>query len=554
MEGDDRRRSFSQVVIGFSEEQSEALRDQDESFYGYSSDSSESDDSSDSSDTAERSPLAGGYVGSDAEENLDDSFLSASEASALGAPAAAAKKTKHAPSVESSLADVEERRTRGCDCRAGNCFLNVSAEDLKTARNLTEELDKASRLIVISGKLDTLANRGETLQHASAARRAATSRARVSYRYKVNQTKVCIAVFLFAYSLSRHELHTVQSHLHAGIVVPVPYGNVGVKPWHAVTAEEVTKVRDFILNYAYINGLPQPSAPRGHNVAAPTYLPSVSTKKLIHALYMKAGGTVSYQTFDKLWLSDCPDVIIMKPKEDVCGECSNLQSIIVRAKADEARQTSVDALRTHMEHANKARDHYRDVIQKAKDAIKLAAEHNNPVPNFEHYTFDFAQQATIPHHARKVGALYFKVRRRIQLFGIAVEATPSQHNYMFDEHQAIGIDGSKSHGPSSVLSMLHFHLEQYSIAKTICLHADNCCGQNKNKTVIAYLAWRVIVGLNEEIELSFMRVGHTRCFVDGGFGLLKQRYRKSDIDTVQQLADATDQSAAFNKAVLFTWL
>ena len=42
----------------------------------------------------ERSPLSGGYVGSDAEENLDDSFLSpvaASEASVLGAPAAAAK-------------------------------------------------------------------------------------------------------------------------------------------------------------------------------------------------------------------------------------------------------------------------------------------------------------------------------------------------------------------------------------------------------------------------------------------------------------------------------
>ena len=123
MEADDRRGSFSQVVIGFSDEQNEALRDQDESFYGYSSDSSESEDSSDCSDTAERSPLAGGYVGSDAEENLDDSFLSpvaASKASALGAPAAAAKKTKHGPSMESSLADVEERRTRGCDFGGGN--------------------------------------------------------------------------------------------------------------------------------------------------------------------------------------------------------------------------------------------------------------------------------------------------------------------------------------------------------------------------------------------------------------------------------------------------
>ena len=219
--------------------------------------------------------------------------------------------------MESSLADVEERRTLGCDCRGGKCFLNVSAEDLKTARNLTEELDKASRLIFISGKLDTLLNRGETLQHASAARRAATSRARV-YHIPTKSTRrklVCLAVFLFAYSVSRHELHTVQSHRDAGIVVPVLHGNVGVKPWHAVTAEEVTKVRDFILNYASINGLPQSSAPRAHNVAAPTYLPSVSTKKLIRALYMKAGRTVSYQTFDKLWLRDSPDVIIMKPKK-----------------------------------------------------------------------------------------------------------------------------------------------------------------------------------------------------------------------------------------------
>ena len=109
--------------------------------------------------------------------------------------------------------------------------------------------------------------------------------------------------------------------------MPVPHGNVGVKPWHAVTAEEVTKVRDFILNYASINGLPQPSAPRGHNVAAPTCLPSVSTKKLIHALYMKAGGTVSYQTFDKLWLRDCPDVIIMKPIQKFCFSAAELGEV-----------------------------------------------------------------------------------------------------------------------------------------------------------------------------------------------------------------------------------
>ena len=59
------------------------------------------------------------------------------------------------------------------------------------------------------------------------------------------------------------------------------------------------------------------------------------------------------------------------------------------------------------------------------------------------------------------------------------------------------------------------------------------------------------MGLNDTIDLMFMRVGHTRCFVDGGFGLVKQKYRKSDVDTVSQLAEAVNSSAAFNTPQLF---
>ena len=44
----------------------------------------------------------------------------------------------------------------------------------------------------------------------------------------------------------------------------------------------------------------------------------------------------------------------------------------------------------------------------------------------------------------------------------------------------------------------------------IYLHADNCGGQNKNKTVLAYLAWRCIVGLHRQITFSFMITGLTR--------------------------------------------
>ena len=62
-----------------------------------------------------------------------------------------------------------------------------------------------------------------------------------------------------------------------------------------------------------------------------------------------------------------------------------------------------------------------------------------------------------------------------------------------------------------------------------------------------------MVGLNMCIELDYMRVGHTRCFVDAGFGLLKQKYRKADVDTITHLVEAVESSSGFNKAVTFCW-
>ena len=70
-------------------------------------------------------------------------------------------------------------------------------------------------------------------------------------------------------------------------------------------------------------------------------------------------------------------------------------------------------------------------------------------------------------------------------FGVASEGVPEQYNYLVDEHQAIGKDGSKSQHPDVVVSMLHHHLETHTNASTsLGLHADNCCGLNKNKMVM----------------------------------------------------------------------
>ena len=413
-------------------------------------------------------------------------------------------------------------------------------------------MESSELQVYLAGKLDALGRSSSVSHHPTAGERSPGERRRRTYEYTVSGARVCVAVFLFAHNCSRYLLHKIEAHLAAGCVGFTEHGGTGKAPWNVIPEEEMQAVVSFIEGYANRYGLPQPAAPRGHNKPAPTYLPCYTTKVLLHGEYVEAGGKLSYVSFTRVWKSKCTSVVIMKPREDVCGTCSDLQSRISHARTEENRIDTTKLLHTHMTKAIDSRDFYRSCIARAK----LAHHHEvaDHVPDYTHLTFYFAQQATIPHHGRQVGALYFRVPFRIQIFGIANEAQPIQRKYLVDEHQTIGSDGSKAHGPNSVLSMLHYHLQTHTRpSPSLGLHADNCCGQNKSKTVMAYLAWRILVGLNAEIQLDFMRVGHTRCFVDAGFGLLKQKYRRSNVNTFEQLVGVVRSSATMNEAEKFSW-
>ena len=115
-----------------------------------------------------------------------------------------------------------------------------------------------------------------------------------------------------------------------------------------------------------------------------------------------------------------------------------------------------------------------------------------------HYSFDYAQQVHLPSNPQQPGPIYFLIPRKCAIFGICCEGIPRQVNFLIDEAHLI------SKGANAVVSYLHYFFQNFGLGETdVHLHCDNCSGQNKNRIVLQYCAWRVAVGLHKSITLNF---------------------------------------------------
>ena len=56
-----------------------------------------------------------------------------------------------------------------------------------------------------------------------------------------------------------------------------------------------------------------------------------------------------------------------------------------------------------------------------------------------------------------------------------------------------------------------------------------------------------MTGLNDSISLSFMIVGHTKFTPDSCFGLLKQKFRRTRVETLEDMAKVVRGSAVCNE-------
>ncbi|ELT89668.1 hypothetical protein CAPTEDRAFT_217262 [Capitella teleta] len=315
---------------------------------------------------------------------------------------------------------------------------------------------------------------------------------------------------------------------------------------------------DALINHYKKNGLVPRSKKSSFKRSDILLLPSAHTKTHVYQIYKtvaeeKGDRVVSATTFRNIWNSLMPNIRTCRPMTDLCFRCQSNMTIIFKSTnlGEEVKGARLKQQENHLTQVHEERALYQAKTQDAKLTCQregiFGFERSAPYSRLMsmHYSFDYAQQVHLPSNPMQPGPIYFLVPRKCGLFGVCCKGIPKQVNFLIDEAHCI------TKGSNAVVSYLDYFFEHFGLGEThVHLHCDNCTGQNNNKFVLWYFAWRVVMGFLKSIELDFMPTGHTKFSCDQCFGLVKQAFKRHVVSTLDCMASVVDRSASCNQAQL----
>ncbi|KAI9346289.1 hypothetical protein BDR26DRAFT_932122 [Obelidium mucronatum] len=332
-------------------------------------------------------------------------------------------------------------------------------------------------------------------------------------------------------------------------------------------------VEDFIAQYARTNGLENPSgrsSALGHQCEV--ILSPSETKKNIHAIY--TSGVENPLSYKQLWNSKVSWLKIGKPGSGFCDACiilaeePSLNHLLVAhstaaKQAKEEHQNAIITARNH-NHGIDAIDvnsvlEIHAVASRTRVFLQLKLQ-DLPQEILRHiaryledvsrkrlgvYCFDLSEKVYLPRFHKQQNSQYFKTTCRIEISGFADALRNQALIFQMEE-------GSVPHVQAGlkdlVISMIH-HALLSKPEQSKSFYADNCAGQNKNRWMMMYWTFRVILELEDEIKYTFMIAGHTKFIVDGFFGLFKKVFMRSETTNTRQLGILINNSAQGSKSI-----
>ena len=419
--------------------------------------------------------------------------------------------------ITSLPTDIEENEliasfvSQGCGCNK-KCCSQFTQEYVTSVRACSAELSHGELDMAIMGQLLAFTN---TSSEVSTTARHKESERKKSYTSFFHQGKpVCSRMFQFLHGIGIKRMKNLMRSVKENGLTPRVHGNTNRKPKHALSYTTTEYIVRFLFNFAEQHALVLPGRVPGYSRTDIQLLPSSLSKRAVWRVYREAVGAVhavAYSTFCLLWRSLVPSIVIMKPRSDLCWQCQQNSTAIMRtANASDTEKTStIDDALEHLRIVKMERSFYKSICDECKESIRAHFVTNgefSPPPLAASIPLNSNDiKVHYPSDPLQPGPIYFLTPRKCTVFGVNCEAIPRQVNFLTDEA------GDCGKGANAVLSRLHYFFHHHGLGeKDVYLHADNCTGQNKNNCMIQYLMWRVLTNRHTNITLSFLPVGHTK--------------------------------------------
>lgn len=464
---------------------------------------------------------------------------------------------------------VSQWVSEGRSCCRRDCLRRVWESFRDDLQQFSEDVATCSRDVKETA---ILMNLREHL-YPDESRRIRGQRQRVRVAYSIAPFgRMCRQAYVVLWDIGVPTLRALLAHLHshANSFCPRTHGLAGASSNHALSEALQQQVIDFIVEIGDQFGEEdegRQSRRDLHHVEGRVvrFLPASYTIAGLYRLFgshYRQGhpdsGTrmpLSFAAFWALFQSEsCWHIRIRRPRSNVCDECAMFRAFYRHSHHDDAKETPVHEeehvtqWQQHVRLAREAREAYNADLQQARETRELLQQGKLPLAGYvAHYTFDFMQSLALPQFADQTKEMYYFSLRKLHVFSIRDDGAHTQYNYLYDE-------GEGGKGANYVVSLLfHFlqHRPDETAAIVMHLHADNCCGQNKNNLVMQFFVLLVSLGLLAHVEMKFLIKGHTHCSVDGGHGVIKKAWRKHNVFTLEQaveVVEATSPTAGMHRA------
>ena len=180
--------------------------------------------------------------------------------------------------------------------------------------------------------------------------------------------EVCSSMFFFLHSIGAKRRRNLISHFIENGIAPRIHGNTGRLPNHTLPLKSTEYVVQFLLNYSEENALLLPGRVPGYSRSDLKLLPSSVSKRGIWRIYHSAASlednihAVAYSIFCRAWRNLLPSIISMKPMSDLCWQCQQNSTAIMRSSNLPETEKSVALLNA---------EEYLDYCKLSDPSIKL---------------------------------------------------------------------------------------------------------------------------------------------------------------------------------------